>query len=179
VKGSNTFDVVLSGMREHTGLRVGPGQWAIPDRVPVTVRRGDGVHDVGAGRISTDRKGNPKVHGLWSSTPLGEYVKALVANGAIRFADLELEATIDNAGARIYNVLSVVFTLPSDPPPLAPDHQSSAATGVGTVAVDSAAAAELLGLAARIYAADPRSDVTGLADRVIACAIALGGRPQP
>ncbi len=37
-------------------------------------------------------------------------------------------------------------------------------------------AAELLGLAARIYTAMPAARA-GLADQVIACAIALGGQP--
>src|SRR6516164_10045809 len=54
---------------------------------------------------------------MWSSTPLGEYVRALAAQQVLHSADLELEATIDNAGARVYCVLSVVFTLPSLPRP--------------------------------------------------------------
>jgi hypothetical protein len=173
VKGSNAFDVILSGQRERSGVMIGPGQWAIPDRVPVIVHRGGANHDVGAGRVFIDRKGNPRVRGMWSSTPLGEYVKALAMQGALHYADLELEASIDNAGERVYDVLSVVFTLPSDPPPSAP----SGAGGEATLVADTAAV--LLGLAARIYAADPRGDVAGLADRVIACAIALGGHVGP
>jgi hypothetical protein len=168
VKGSPAFDVILSGQRERTGLPVGPGQWAIPDRVPVTVYRGGALHDVGAGRVFIDNKGWPRVRGLWSRTPLGEYVKTLAAQHVLRSADLEVEATIDNAGARVYDVLSVVFTLPSDPPPAI----FSGADVEARLGADTAA--ELLGLAARVYAAD-RADVPALADRVIACAVALGG----
>jgi hypothetical protein len=108
------------------------------------------------------------VRGRWSSTPLGEFVKTLAAQHVLRCADLELEASIDNAGARVYCVLSVVFTLPSDPPPAMP----SGADTDAALAAD--AAAELLGLAARIYAAN-HADVAALADRVISSAVALGG----
>lgn len=40
-----------------------------------------------------------------------------------------------------------------------------------------AGAAELLGLAARIYTA-PSTERAALADQVIACAVALGGAPE-
>lgn len=169
VNGTNAFDVILSGIRERTGLPVDASQWAIPERVPVTVHRGDAAHDVGSGRVFFDRKGNPRVRGMWSNTPLGEYVKALVAQGAVTYADLELEASIDNAGARVYNVLRVVFTLPSEPPTMEPTGPSDDARLAADVA------AELLGLAARIYAT-PAGDVAGLADRIIACGVALGGQ---
>jgi hypothetical protein len=96
----------------------------------------------------------------------GEYVKTLVAQGVLQFADVELEARIDVAGARIYRVISAGFTLPADPPP--------STAGPGELPADPAA--ELLGLAARVYAAN-RADVPALADRVIACAVALGGTP--
>jgi hypothetical protein len=168
VKGSPAFDVILSGQRERTGLVVGPGQWVFPDRIPVTIYRGGAVQEVGAGRPFIDNKGNPRVRGMWSSTPLGEYVKTLVAQRVLRHADLELEASIDDAGARVYRVVSAVFTLPSDPPPSVPS-----ATGAdASLLADTAA--ELLGLAARIYAAN-QADVAALADRIIACAVALGG----
>ena len=60
VKGSSAFDVILSGQRERTGLPIGPGQWAKPDRVPVTAYRGGALHDVGAGRVFIDNKGHPR-----------------------------------------------------------------------------------------------------------------------
>jgi hypothetical protein len=66
-------------------------------------------------------------------------------------------------------ILGAGFTLPADPPPSVLG-AAGAEAGLG-----ADTAAELLGLAARIYSAD-RGDVAGLADRVIACAVALGGK---
>jgi hypothetical protein len=172
VKGTPAFDIVLSGQREAGGLLIGPGQWAIPERVPVAVYRDGAMHHVGAGRVWLDRKGHPRLRGLWSRTPLGEYVKLLAAQHALEFVDLELEASVDNDGARVYVVLGVVITLPSDPPPGVP----SAADAEGRLLADTSA--ELLGLAARIYAAGDQAEVAALADRVIACAVALGGVHQ-
>jgi hypothetical protein len=68
----------------------------------------------------------------------------------------------------VYGVLSVVFTLPSDPPPAV----LGAASADAGLAADTAA--ELVGLAARIYAAN-QAHVAALANRVIACAAAPGG----
>ena len=56
--------------------------------------------------------------------------------------------------------------MPTDPPP---------APGADTGAAEPAA--ELLGLAARIYTASP-AQRAALADQVIACAVALGGTPE-
>jgi hypothetical protein len=88
----------------------------------------------------------------------------------LSFADVEVEASIDDAGARLYHVLRAVFTLPADPPP-----QVLGTAGV-QASLGADTAAELLGLAARIYAAN-QADAPALADRVIVCAVALGGRP--
>jgi hypothetical protein len=62
----------------------------------------------------------------------------------------------------------VVFTLPSDTPPAV----SSGADVEAGLLTDTAA--EVLGLAARVYSAN-RANVPALADHVIACAVALGG----
>lgn len=82
---------------------------------------------------------------MWSSTPLGEYVRALVAQGKLRSALLQYTDTIDDAGNIVREVLGGVFALPTDPPP---------APG-GLDAGGAEPAAELLGLAARIYTAEP------------------------
>ncbi|WP_322860110.1 hypothetical protein U8D42_12755 [Mycobacterium europaeum] len=130
--------------------------------MPVTVDRGGVSHVVGWGRAFIDHKGNPRIRGLWSTTPMGEYVKTLVTQRVVSFANVDLEASIDGAGARVYQVVGASFSLPVDPPP-APDDAAGD---------DLEPAAELLGLAARIYAA-PRAERPGLAERVIACAVAL------
>jgi hypothetical protein len=119
-QGQPAFGVILSGQRDRTGLVVGPGQWVFPDWIPVPVYRAGVTHEIGAGRAFTGSKGNPRVRGMWSSTPLGEYVKKLVAQRVLHYADVELEASVDDAGARVYRVVSAVFTLPADPPPSVP-----------------------------------------------------------
>ena len=167
--GSAAFDVILGGHRDRHGVVVvGPGQFIFPARLPVAVHRGDAMHVVGSGRPFVDRKGTPRLRGMWSNTPLGEYVKTLVAQRIPHFADVEVETRIDDAGERLYLVLRATFTLPAEPPPSA-DPSSAAAAGL-----PADPAAELLGLAARIYTAD-RDEVPALADRVIACAVTLGG----
>jgi hypothetical protein len=97
------------------------------------------VHGRREGGVFIDRKGNPRVRGLWATTPMSEYIKTLVTQRVLRDAHVELEASIDDDGARVYHVLGAVFTLPADPPP-APGEDTGAAEP----------AAELLGLAARI-----------------------------
>jgi streptomycin 6-kinase len=166
VKVSNALDVILGGHRDRHGVVVGPGQLSFPARLPVAVYRGDAMHVVGSGRAFVDRKGTPRVRGMWSDTPLGEYVKTLVAQRVLHFADVELETSIDDDGGRVYRDLCATFTLPADPPP-------STADPSGAAGLPADPAAELLGLAARIYAAPARA--ADLADSVIACAVALGG----
>ncbi len=117
--GSAAFDVILGGHRDRHGVVVGPGQFIFPARLPVAVHRGDAMHVVGSGRPFVDRKGTPRLRGMWSNTPLGEYVKTLVAQRILHFADVEVETRIDDAGERLYRVLRATFTLPAEPPPSA------------------------------------------------------------
>lgn len=111
-----------------------------------------------------DRKGNLRVRGVWASTPLGEYVRTLVAQRVLRVAYLDYVDTIDDAGALVREVRGGVFTLPADPPP-----SRDAGTELEQL-VGPDPAAELLGLAARIYTATPgqRAALAGQARRLLA-----------
>lgn len=180
-KGSPAFDLAvnLNGDRDRNGVLIGaPGRLSCPDRVPVTVERDGVLHTVGWGRAFLDRKGNPRVRGLWAHNPMGEYVKSLMAQDVLRYGSIELEASIDDEGARIYRVLSASLTLPpvvANPslPPVA----AAPAPDEGTGGADPAA--ELLALAARVYAAKPRARAP-LLEQLITCAVALGGTaPEP
>jgi hypothetical protein len=144
-----------------------PSTWRQPfTRVPITVERAGVSHVVVEGMPFVDRKNNLRIRGVWASTPLGECVRILVAQRVLRFAYLDYTDTIDDAGQLVREVLGGVFTLPTDPPP---------APGVDAGGAEPAA--ELLGLAARIYAATPAQGAA-LADQVIACAVALGGQAE-
>ncbi len=162
VRGEAAFDIVISGgHRERGGVVLTPSQWRQPfTRVPITVIQHGTRHAIGEGVPFVDRKNNLRIRGMWASTPLGEYVRTLVAQRVLRDAKLEYADTIDDAGQLVREVLGGVFRLPAGPPPV----------GCG-----AEPAAELLGLAARIYTATP-AQRAALADQVIACAVALGGQ---
>ncbi|BDB42832.1 MULTISPECIES: hypothetical protein [Mycobacterium] len=162
LRGEAAFDIIIAGgHREPGGVILGPSQWRqpFPERVPITVVRHGESQVVGEGTPLLDRKNNLRIRGMWSTTPLGEYVRTLVAQRVLREAKLEYTDTIDDAGQLVREVLGGVFTLPTGPP---------------TVGGGAEPAAELLGLAARIYTATPAQRAV-LADQVIACALALGG----
>jgi hypothetical protein len=140
--------------------------------VPITVVRGDGARQVvGESMPFVDRKNNLRIQGMWASTPLGEYVRTLVAQRVLRDARLDYTDTIDDDGVLVREVLGGVFTLPADPPPGAPTADQAG--------LPTDPAAELLGLAARIYTARA-DDVAGLADQAIALLVELSGTaPEP
>jgi hypothetical protein len=161
------LNVNINGDRDRNGVRIGTGRLTCPDRVPVTIERDGVAHTVGFGRAFIDSKGNPRVRGLWAATPMGEYVRSLVDQEVLRTGNLELEASIDDDGARIYNVLGASFTLA---PVLANPTLSPAAPGADR-------AAELLHLAALVYAAKP-SERAQLVDQLISCAVSLGATPE-
>jgi hypothetical protein len=169
VRGAAAFDIIISGgHRERGGVVLTPSQWRQPfaERVSVTVERDGTSHVVGTGRPLVDRKGNLRIRGMWASSPLGEYVRTLVAQQVLRYAYLDYADTIDDGGQLVREVLDGVFILPADPPP---------ALAGDTGGADPAA--ELLGLAARIYTATA-AERAGLAERVIACAVMLRGAPE-
>lgn len=135
---------------------------------PITVVQHGVRHVVGEGMPSVDRKGNLRISGMSSSTPQGEYVRTLVGQCVLRYAELEYTDTIDDAGNLVRQVPGGVFILPTDPPPAPGDDTGGAEP-----------ASELLGLAARIYTATPAQRAV-LAGQLIACAVALRGAvPAP
>ncbi len=168
VPGTGAFDIIISGQhRENAAVTLAPSQWQQPfaERVPVSVQRDGGLQLVGEGEPMVDRKGNLRIRGVWSATPLGEFVRTLVAQGKLRNALLQYSDNIDDAGNLVREVLGGVFILPAVPPRPADS---------GT---HNEPASDLLGLAARIYSSTTPSEQAALADQVIICAIALGGHP--
>ena len=99
-RGSGVFDIIIcGGHRERGGVTLTPSQWRQPStRVPITVVQHSERHVVGEGMPLVDRENNLRIRGMWSSTPLGEYVRTLVAQEVLRYAELEYTDTIDDAG---------------------------------------------------------------------------------
>lgn len=167
-RGSGVFDIIFcGGHRERGGVTLTPTQWRqLSTRVPITVVQHGERHVVGEGMPLVDRENNLRIRGMWSSTPLGEYERTLVAQEVLRYAELEYTDTIDDAGQLMRQVLGGVLILPTDPPP---------APGADTGAAEPTA--ETAGLAARIYTASP-AQRAALADQIFACVVALGGTPE-
>src|SRR5208337_577765 len=109
-RGSGVFDIIIcGGHRERGGVTLTPSQWRQPStRVPITVVQHSERHVVGEGMPLVDRENNLRIRGMWSSTPLGEYVRTLVAQEVLRYAELEYTDTIDDAGQLVRQVLGGV-----------------------------------------------------------------------
>jgi len=135
-----------------------PSAWGQPfTRVPITVERDGANHVVGEGMPFVDRKLNLRIRDMSASTPLGEYVRTLVTQRVLccsgRSGLQRHHRRRQQPGAR--GARRCVH--PARRP-----------------AAGAEPAVELLGLAARIYAAAP-ADRAALADQLTACVLELGG----
>lgn len=114
-----SFDVILSnGTLDRDGDVLRPEDWVqpLPASIPINANHSSDVsHIVGSGRPFIDEKGNLRVVGTFSTTPLAQELRTLVNESHLQSVSVEFLRHKDGDQVRHELVGGAFVNIPSNP----------------------------------------------------------------